>query len=260
MEVPSSPPRTTLLGTIFSPVFNFFSPAKNGTNRSIPRRCCKPRLEDVHWSHAARLCVPASSGSDSPDQALEAEEIVKQLDIEQPVETATSTATSTQEVCAPANFYSSVSQLPPLRPAHMPELPPTVVAGELEADADLPPLTGTSRSHSGFPVQSGESSSAPPTVLASSFLILFLLCSQLQAPARKCHTWTLLPPRCHRRRPTRKTGKSLTRECAQSERVMSADCRQGPRCQRFNLGLSFLYEIDYDDSAEHIILGKQLLA
>ncbi len=30
-EVVSSPPRTTLLGTIFSPVFNFFSPAnKNG--------------------------------------------------------------------------------------------------------------------------------------------------------------------------------------------------------------------------------------
>lgn len=26
----ASPPRTTLLGTIFSPVFNFFSPAKNG--------------------------------------------------------------------------------------------------------------------------------------------------------------------------------------------------------------------------------------
>lgn len=30
-EAPNSPPRTTLLGTIFSPVFNFFSPAnKNG--------------------------------------------------------------------------------------------------------------------------------------------------------------------------------------------------------------------------------------
>jgi len=30
-EVVNSPPRTTLLGTIFSPVFNFFSPAnKNG--------------------------------------------------------------------------------------------------------------------------------------------------------------------------------------------------------------------------------------
>lgn len=30
-ETPTSPPRTTLLGTIFSPVFNFFSPAnKNG--------------------------------------------------------------------------------------------------------------------------------------------------------------------------------------------------------------------------------------
>lgn len=27
VEIASSPPRTTLLGTIFSPVFNFFSPA-----------------------------------------------------------------------------------------------------------------------------------------------------------------------------------------------------------------------------------------
>lgn len=32
VEVTTSPPRTTLLGTIFSPVFNFFSPAKNGKN------------------------------------------------------------------------------------------------------------------------------------------------------------------------------------------------------------------------------------
>uniref|UniRef100_A0A3Q2VKX2 CTD small phosphatase like 2 n=2 Tax=Haplochromini TaxID=319058 RepID=A0A3Q2VKX2_HAPBU len=31
VEVTTSPPRTTLLGTIFSPVFNFFSPAKNAT-------------------------------------------------------------------------------------------------------------------------------------------------------------------------------------------------------------------------------------
>uniref|UniRef100_A0A4W6CVF8 CTD small phosphatase like 2 n=1 Tax=Lates calcarifer TaxID=8187 RepID=A0A4W6CVF8_LATCA len=102
VEVPTSPPRTTLLGTIFSPVFNFFSPAKN-----------------------------ASSGSDSPDQALEAEEIVKQLDMEQAVETPTSTATSTQELC-----------LPPLRPPlHIPEASPTAEEGELDADADLPPLT-----------------------------------------------------------------------------------------------------------------------
>ncbi|GAA6233617.1 CTD small phosphatase-like protein 2 [Lates japonicus] len=113
VEVPTSPPRTTLLGTIFSPVFNFFSPAKN-----------------------------ASSGSDSPDQALEAEEIVKQLDMEQAVETPTSTATSTQELCATTNFYSSVSQLPPLRPPlHIPEASPAAEEGELDADADLPPLT-----------------------------------------------------------------------------------------------------------------------
>ncbi|KAM4593948.1 CTD small phosphatase-like protein 2-B [Odontesthes bonariensis] len=106
----TSPPRTTLLGTIFSPVFNFFSPAKN-----------------------------ASSGSDSPDQALEAEEIVKQLDMEQVVETPTNTATSTQDLCATTNFYSSVSHLPPLRPPHILEASPD--EGELDPAADLPPLT-----------------------------------------------------------------------------------------------------------------------
>nr|XP_015808639.2 CTD small phosphatase-like protein 2-B [Nothobranchius furzeri] len=111
VEMTTSPPRTTLLGTIFSPVFNFFSPAKT------------------------------SSGSDSPDQALEAEEIVKQLDMEQVVETTTSTAMSTQELCSATNFYSSVSPLPPLRPPHMLDASPTAEKGELDADADLPPLT-----------------------------------------------------------------------------------------------------------------------
>lgn len=112
VEVTTSPPRTTLLGTIFSPVFNFFSPAKN-----------------------------ASSGSDSPDQALEAEEIVKQLDMEQTVETATSTGSSTEEMCTATNFYSAVSHLPPLRTPHIPEASATAEEGALEADADLPPLT-----------------------------------------------------------------------------------------------------------------------
>ncbi|KAK7912592.1 hypothetical protein WMY93_012803 [Mugilogobius chulae] len=109
----ASPPRTTLLGTIFSPVFNFFSPAKN-----------------------------ASSGSDSPDQALEAEEIVKQLDMEQTVETPTITGASTEEMCTATNFYSSVSHLPQLRTPHIPEVTAVVEEeGDLEADADLPPLT-----------------------------------------------------------------------------------------------------------------------
>ncbi|XP_053276839.1 CTD small phosphatase-like protein 2-B [Pleuronectes platessa] len=110
VELPTSPQRTTLLGTIFSPVFNFFSPAKNAS-------------------------------SDSPDQSLEAEEIVKQLEIEQAVEMPTSTAISTPELCATTNFYASVPQLPPLRPPHIPEAPPTAGEGELAADADLPPLT-----------------------------------------------------------------------------------------------------------------------
>lgn len=38
VEVASSPPRTTLLGTIFSPVFNFFSPATK-TGNTICRQC-----------------------------------------------------------------------------------------------------------------------------------------------------------------------------------------------------------------------------
>lgn len=88
------------------------------------------------------ICLPAPSGSDSPDQALEAEEIVKQLDMEQTVEMPTSTATSTQELCAPTNFYSSVSQLPPLRPPHIPEASPSTDGGDLDPDSDLPPLTG----------------------------------------------------------------------------------------------------------------------
>uniref|UniRef100_A0AAV2LRM1 FCP1 homology domain-containing protein n=1 Tax=Knipowitschia caucasica TaxID=637954 RepID=A0AAV2LRM1_KNICA len=108
----ASPPRTTLLGTIFSPVFNFFSPAKN-----------------------------VSSGSDSPDQALEAEEIVKQLDMEPTVETPTITGASTEELCTATNFYSSVSHLPPLRAPHIPEASATADEVELETDADLPPLT-----------------------------------------------------------------------------------------------------------------------
>uniref|UniRef100_W5N8L2 CTD (carboxy-terminal domain, RNA polymerase II, polypeptide A) small phosphatase like 2a n=2 Tax=Lepisosteus oculatus TaxID=7918 RepID=W5N8L2_LEPOC len=91
-----SPPRTTLLGTIFSPVFNFFSPAnKNGT-----------------------------SGSDSPGQAVEAEEIVKQLDMEQVEEIPTSTATSTEGILYPSPAADSGSE-----------------EGEIVSDTDLPPLT-----------------------------------------------------------------------------------------------------------------------
>ncbi|KAJ8417646.1 hypothetical protein AAFF_G00224890 [Aldrovandia affinis] len=109
-ETMSSPPRTTLLGTIFSPVFNFFSPAnKNGT-----------------------------SGSDSPGQAMEAEEIVKQLDMEQVEETPTSTATATSTEAVGVPLYPSIpasALRPPLAPAATPE------EGEIVADPDLPPLT-----------------------------------------------------------------------------------------------------------------------
>lgn len=122
-----SPPRTTLLDTIFSPVFNYFSPAsKNGT-----------------------------CGSDSPGQAVEAEEIVKALDMEQGEETPTSTATSAELVVCTAPLYppplqpqqpiaatiTSLTQsitIPPLCPSPSNEHPEEP---EVTVDTDLPPLT-----------------------------------------------------------------------------------------------------------------------
>uniref|UniRef100_A0A8B9JD40 CTD small phosphatase-like protein 2-B n=1 Tax=Astyanax mexicanus TaxID=7994 RepID=A0A8B9JD40_ASTMX len=103
-DVMSSPPRTTLLGTIFSPVFNYFSPANK-----------------------------IMSCSDSPDQAIEAEEIVKQLDMEQVEETSTAT-------CAPL----CPSTMPPA--AIRLSSPIHTQTQEEEVDdevvhADLPPLT-----------------------------------------------------------------------------------------------------------------------
>uniref|UniRef100_A0AAR2LLS2 FCP1 homology domain-containing protein n=1 Tax=Pygocentrus nattereri TaxID=42514 RepID=A0AAR2LLS2_PYGNA len=102
----SSPPRTTLLGTIFSPVFNYFSPA----NKNVV------------------------SGSDSPGQAVEAEEIVKQLDMEQVEETPTSTATCVP-LC-PSAMPSAAMRLPP------PSYTQTEEEEEEVTHADLPPLTG----------------------------------------------------------------------------------------------------------------------
>ncbi|XP_047622440.1 CTD small phosphatase-like protein 2 isoform X3 [Phacochoerus africanus] len=106
-----SPPRTTLLGTIFSPVFNFFSPAnKNGT-----------------------------SGSDSPGQAVEAEEIVKQLDMEQVDEITTSTTTSTNG----AAYSSQAVQVRPSINNGLEEAEETV-------NRDIPPLTAPVTPDSGY--------------------------------------------------------------------------------------------------------------
>ncbi|KAJ8247820.1 hypothetical protein GJAV_G00250890 [Gymnothorax javanicus] len=114
-KTPSSPPRTTLLGTIFSPVFNFFSPANKNA-------------------------LAGTAGSDSPGQAVEAEEIVKQLDMDRVEETPTSTATAT----APSTTEGPGIPLSlSLSPSASALLPPetTLEDGEITADPDLPPLT-----------------------------------------------------------------------------------------------------------------------
>ncbi|KAJ1179169.1 hypothetical protein NDU88_004405 [Pleurodeles waltl] len=108
---PGSPPRTTLLGTIFSPVFNFFSPAnKNGT-----------------------------SGCDSPGQAVEAEEIVKQLDIENVDELTTSIATTTNG----AAYSTQVLQVRSAINNGLEEV-------EEAPDRDMPPLTAPVLPESGY--------------------------------------------------------------------------------------------------------------
>uniref|UniRef100_A0A8C2C569 CTD (carboxy-terminal domain, RNA polymerase II, polypeptide A) small phosphatase like 2b n=1 Tax=Cyprinus carpio TaxID=7962 RepID=A0A8C2C569_CYPCA len=88
-EVVSSPPRTTLLGTIFSPVFNFFSPA-------------------------------SKNASDSPGQVVEAEEIVKQLEMEQVEEMPTCTATSKEPLSVPLYTSAMPSAFRPPPSIHTP--------------------------------------------------------------------------------------------------------------------------------------------
>uniref|UniRef100_A0A4W5K8W4 FCP1 homology domain-containing protein n=1 Tax=Hucho hucho TaxID=62062 RepID=A0A4W5K8W4_9TELE len=110
VEVASSPPRTTLLGTIFSPVFNFFSPANK----------------------------TATPESGSPGQAPEAEEIMKQLEKEAVEEMPTSTPASPEGIVlssvAPAPV---VPPPPPQAPLAIPE--PPVEEGDMVTD--MPPLT-----------------------------------------------------------------------------------------------------------------------
>ncbi|XP_051994442.1 CTD small phosphatase-like protein 2-B [Xyrauchen texanus] len=104
-EVANSPPRTTLLGTIFSPVFSFFSPANK-------------------------------NGSDSPGQAVEAEEIVKQLEIEQVEEMPASTAISREPMGVSLYTSAMPSNLKPPLPTHT-----YADDDEDTLHSDLPPLT-----------------------------------------------------------------------------------------------------------------------
>lgn len=105
VEEANSPPRTTLLGTIFSPVFNFFSPATK----------------------------TATPGSDSPGQAVEAEEIMKQLDIEQAEEMPSSTLTSTESI--------TLCHTSAMLPQRLQISSDTIEEGELVTEIDMPPLT-----------------------------------------------------------------------------------------------------------------------
>lgn len=75
----------------------------------------------------------ATSGSDSPGQAVEAEEIVKQLDMEQLEETPTSTTTDSSR---------DLTFDPALNPRPLLPTDAAEEEGEIVTEADMPPLTG----------------------------------------------------------------------------------------------------------------------
>lgn len=152
-----SPPRTTMLGTVFSPVFNYFSPA----NRAGEVFTRSPYLlRHDQWgtfymmvfvlltlqrylTHPELFCfTPDLSNShllglDLPGQAMEAEEIIKQLDMEQVEEMPMGTATSSPGQCAPPH------------PTAMSPYHSHAERGEEDEEedvvtrVDLPPVTGT---------------------------------------------------------------------------------------------------------------------
>lgn len=75
---------------------------------------------------------------------MEAEEIVKQLDMEPPEETPSITPTSTSTSESRGISLYPTTQVPPLVPPPMPVPVPdsTVEEGEIVTEADMPPLTG----------------------------------------------------------------------------------------------------------------------
>lgn len=77
----------------------------------------------------------ATPGSDSPGQAMEAEEIMKQLDIEQAEEMPSSTLTSTEGItpCHTAPILPQRLQI---------TSDTTIEEGEIVTETDMPPLTG----------------------------------------------------------------------------------------------------------------------
>lgn len=142
-----SPPRTTVLGTVFSPVFNYFSPANRTgemfTNTTgVYNSSGQENFSSDDFCSAVSVMLSVSVvlwlqqsfllGLDLPGQAMEAEEIIKQLDMEQVEEMPMGTATSAPVQCVP--IYPSA--MSPYH-SHTEDEEEDVVT-----HVDLPPLTG----------------------------------------------------------------------------------------------------------------------
>jgi len=82
------------------------------------------------WIACSCHSCSATPGSDSPGEAVEAEEIIKQLDIEPAEEMPSSTLTSTEGIA-------------PMLPQRLPMTSDTSIEqGEIVTETDMPPLTG----------------------------------------------------------------------------------------------------------------------
>lgn len=92
---------------------------------------------EVLWPNYTNRSRPsATPGSDSPGQAVEAEEIMKQLDIEQTEEMPSSTLTSTEGI--------TPCHTAPVLPQRLQITSDTSIEeGEIVTETDMPSLTGT---------------------------------------------------------------------------------------------------------------------
>lgn len=94
------------------------------------------QLSDIVSLDRKPLCLcPATPGSDSPGQAMEAEEIIKQLDMEPAEEMPSSTLTSADGI-APCHTAAVLPQRLQVT------TDTTIEEGEIVTEADMPPLTG----------------------------------------------------------------------------------------------------------------------
>uniref|UniRef100_A0AAQ4Q9I4 FCP1 homology domain-containing protein n=1 Tax=Gasterosteus aculeatus aculeatus TaxID=481459 RepID=A0AAQ4Q9I4_GASAC len=104
------------------------------SNKTVPSVCWKSPVKDTMTCSSKPIKPNATPGSESPGQAMEAEEIIKQLDIKPAEEMPSSSLTST-EGTAPCHAALILPQRLQINSDT------TIEQGEIVTETDMPPLT-----------------------------------------------------------------------------------------------------------------------